>query len=176
MLRRVVQLGFLLLVLIGVYVLQSHCELWCPMGGVESLYSYIHDGSTPCSIGVSNFFILAGVLAATLLMRRCFCSYACPIGTISEWLHVLACRLKIRTVSIPEQIDRPLRLLKYVVLFVILYFTYKTGELVFRGYDPCYALIGRHGEDITIWAYVICGIIIVVSVARSMPAVTPAEL
>ena len=42
-------------------------------------------------------------------------------------------------------------------------------ELVFRGYDPCYALISRHGEDITFWAYAVAGAILLTSLVISMP-------
>jgi ferredoxin len=60
-------------------------------------------------------------------------------------------------------------MLKYLVAAVILYLTWKTGELVFRAVDPCYALLSRHGEDITVWAYVISAILIVASLFVSLP-------
>jgi NAD-dependent dihydropyrimidine dehydrogenase PreA subunit len=50
-----------------------------------------------------------------------------------------------------------------------LYFTWRTGELVFRGYDPCYALISRHGEEITFWAYTVSGGIVVASLTLALP-------
>ena len=55
--------------------------------------------------------------------------------------------------------DRALALLKYPLLALILVATWRAGELVFRGYDPCYALLSRHGADITVWAYVVAGAI-----------------
>ena len=78
--------SFLLLVLVGVYLVGANCELWCPFGGVEALCTYVADGDMLCSLGTANFFILGGVLLMTLLLRRAFCGYMCPIGTISEWL------------------------------------------------------------------------------------------
>jgi Pyruvate/2-oxoacid:ferredoxin oxidoreductase delta subunit len=66
-------------------------------------------------------------------------------------------------------VDRWLSLLKYPILVIILVFTYRTAELVFRGYDPCYALISRHGQDITHWAYVVTGVILVASLMIVMP-------
>ncbi|MFT3789053.1 MAG: 4Fe-4S dicluster domain-containing protein [Tepidisphaeraceae bacterium] len=45
----------------------------------------------------------------------------------------------------------------------------RAAELVFRAVDPCYALIGRHGEDITFWAYVVCGVIVLGSMLVSVP-------
>ena len=53
-----------------------------------------------------------------------------------------------------------LSVLKYGVLAIVLVLTYRAGELIFRGFDPCYALLSRHGEDITFWAYVASGAIV----------------
>jgi len=167
--RRVVQLGFLALVLVGVFALGANCERWCPFGGVEALYTYADEGNMLCSLGTSNFFILGGVLAMTLLVRRAFCAYACPIGTISEWLGAAGRRLRIPRVSVPPKLDRVLALLKYVVLAVILWLTWQAGELIFRGFDPCYALISRHGTDIKYWAYVVAGAIALASLFVMLP-------
>ena len=167
--RRTVQFGFLALVLVGVFALKANCERWCPFGGVEALYTYAADGDMLCSLGTSNFFLLGGVLAMTLLLRRAFCGYVCPIGTISEWLHALGRRLRMPDVRVPHAADRVLSLLKYALSVVVLWLTWRAGELIFRGFDPCYALIGRHGEDITYWAYVVSGAIVVASLIISLP-------
>ncbi len=167
--RRTVQFGFLTLVLIGVFALNANCERWCPLGGVEALYTYAADGDMLCSLGTSNFFLLGGVAAMTLLVRRAFCGYVCPIGTISEWLHALGRRLRMPDLRVDHAADRVLSLLKYALLVVVLWLTWRAGELIFRGFDPCYALIGRHGEDITYWAYVVSGAIVVASLTVSLP-------
>jgi ferredoxin len=93
----------------------------------------------------------------------------CPLGAISEWLHGLGRRLGIPNIRVAHRADRVLALLKYVVLAAILTATWRAGELVFRGFDPCYALISRHGADITYWAYVVAGAI----AAASLVIVTP---
>jgi polyferredoxin len=167
--RRVVQFGFLALTVVGVFVFRGNAERWCPFGGIEALYTYATEGNLTCSLAVSNFYILAGVLIMTLLLRRAFCGYMCPIGTISEWLQRGAARLGVSPVRLPDRLDRRLSLLKYPVLAIILYFTYKASELVFRGYCPGYVLISRHGEDITFWAYVVAGGIIVGSLIVVVP-------
>jgi ferredoxin len=167
--RRCVQFGFLALTLVGVFVFQANCERWCPFGGVESIHGYVTEGNMVCSLAVSNFYILGGVLLMTLLLRRAFCGYMCPIGTISEWLRSIAKRLRIPEVRVPPAVDRVLSPLKYVVLAVILYTTWKAAELLFRAYDPCYALISRHGADITVWAYVVAGAIVLGSLIFSLP-------
>ncbi len=167
--RHIVQGCFLVLVLLGVFLLDANCERWCPFGGVEAIYTYAAEGNMLCSLGVSNFFILGGVLSATLLVRRAFCGYMCPIGAISEWIRIAASRFGLPAVAIAPRVDRVLSLLKYALLVVILVLTYRAGELIFRGFDPCYALISRHGEDITYWAYVVSGAIIAGSFLVMMP-------
>jgi len=167
--RRVVQFCFLVLVLGGVFAVGANCELWCPMGGVEAIYTYASEGNMPCSLGTSNFFILGGVLAMTVLLRRAFCGYICPLGTISEWLYGLGRRLHLPQLRVAGLPDRLLASLKYAVLAVIVILTWRSGELIFRGFDPCYALISRHGTDITYWAYVIAAAIALASLLIVVP-------
>ena len=167
--RRVIQFGFLVLTLVGVFVVKGNAERWCPFGGVEAIYTYVQEGNLVCSLGISNFYILGAVLLVTLLLRRAFCGYVCPIGAISEWLQAGAKRVGVKPAAVPYALDRGLAKLKYVVLAIILYFTWGYGELEFRVADPCYALISRHGEDITFWAYVVSGAIVVGSLFVLLP-------
>jgi polyferredoxin len=167
--RALTQLAFLALTIVAVYVIQGDAERWCPFGGIEALYSYATTGNFTCSLGISNFYILGGVLLMTLLLRRAFCGYVCPIGTISEWARRGAVRIGIPAIPVPNRLDRVLALLKYPVLIVILYITFRSGELLFRGFDPCYALISRHGKDITYWAYVVSGGILIGSLLIMLP-------
>jgi len=163
------QSGFLLLTVIGVFVIAGNAESWCPFGGIEALYTYLSEGTLPCSLAFSNFYILGAVVLMTLLLRRAFCGYVCPVGTISDWVQRTSAHWGVRPFAVPVLVDRSLSMLKYLVLGTVLFFTYRSAELVFRGFDPCYALISRHGEDITIWAYAIAGAIIVLSIVLTMP-------
>ncbi len=167
--RRTVQTVFLALVLLGAFAWRANCERWCPFGGVEAMASYLAEGDMLCSLGTSNFFILGGVLGMTLLLRRAFCGYMCPIGTLSEGLHVLGRKAGLPQARVGGPLDRGLSLSKYVLLAVVLWLTWKAGELIFRGFDPCYALISRHGADITVWAYVVSAAIAAASLFVSLP-------
>ncbi len=169
MIRRIVQLFFLVLTAAAVFLVGANAERWCPFGGVEALYTYLHEGNLTCSLAVSNFYILGAVLLSALLLRRVFCGYACPIGAISEWLQKGAEKLGIKSVRVPRRLDGFLSLLKYPILVVILYLTWAAGELIFRGFDPCYALLSRHGVDITFWAYVAAGGIALFSLLITVP-------
>ncbi len=167
--RRLVQFAFVALTLIGVFVVKGNAEAYCPFGGVEAIYNYISEGNMLCSLGVSNLYVLGAVLLTAFLLRRAFCGYACPIGAMSEWLQAGMKRIGIRPVRVPYTLDRGLAVLKYVVLGIILYFTWSAAELEFRRADPCYALISRHGEDITYWAYIVAGAIVLASLFIVMP-------
>ncbi len=159
----------MLLTLVGVFLVGANAERWCPFGGVEALYTYLDEGNMTCSLAVSNFYILGAVLLSTILLRRVFCGYVCPIGALSEWLQKGAVKLGIKPAKVPRKLDGFLSLLKYPVLVVILYFTWRAGELIFRGFDPCYALISRHGEDITFWTYGVAGAVLIASVFLTIP-------
>jgi len=167
--RRFIQFAFLALVLAAVFVWRANAELWCPFGGVEAIFNYFTEGSMLCSLGVTNFYVLGGVIVMTLVVRRVFCGYLCPIGALSEWLHTLSTRLGVKTVHVPPNVDRLLSLLKYVVLAIVLWLTWQAGELIFRGFCPCYALISRHGTDITYWAYVAAAVTVFFSLIFTVP-------
>jgi len=167
--RTWLQTAFLALTVVGVFVFTGNAERWCPFGGVEALYTYLTEGTMTCSLAVSNFYILGAVLVLTLLLRRAFCGYMCPVGTISDWVQRMAARVGVRRWVVPRRVDRGASLLKYAVLAVVLWFTYRTAELVLRGFDPCYALISRHGEDITYWAYVVSAAILLASIVLTLP-------
>jgi polyferredoxin len=167
--RRVVQGGFLALALLGVFYFRANAESWCPFGGIEALYTYVHEGNLLCSLGISNFYVLAALLASVLVVRRAFCGYLCPIGTVSEWLRIASGRLGLPGLRIPAPLDHMLSLAKYLVLAAVLVATWRAGELLFRGYCPAYALVSRHGADITCWAYVVAGAIALVSLIVTMP-------
>jgi len=161
--RRLVQLGFLLLTLMGVFVVRGHAERWCPFGGLEAAYDYTRQGNLICSLGVSNFYVLAGLLVLSLLARRVFCGYACPIGTISEWLHIGARRLMRTAFRAAGEPAAAVWHVRHRVDRVL------AGELVLRGFDPCYALLSRHGTDITVWAYALSGAIALASLFIMLP-------
>jgi polyferredoxin len=167
--RNMMQLAALALVLVGVFVVKGNAERWCPFGGIEALYTFYKEGNMPCSLGVSNFYILGAVLGLTILYRKVFCSFLCPVGTISEWTGKLGAKLGIKPLSVNYRVDRVLGLLKFVVLAVILFYTYRAGELLFRGYDPCYAILSRHGEDITTMTYASLGLVLVGSLFITVP-------
>jgi len=93
----------------------------CPYGGVVTLWGYLSTGTFLRGTGASNLVLLALLLVAALLTGRAFCGWACPLGTVQEWLASLIRRLTGgRTAWLPirpsRKVDRALSWLKYGVL------------------------------------------------------------
>jgi polyferredoxin len=84
----------------------------------------------------------------------------CPVGALSEWFAGLG-KKKKWALEPPRRWDSILKWLRLPVLAAILFFTYRAGELVFRGYDPYYILFSFDGHDVEAWSYLILGIILV---------------
>ncbi|MHC4513874.1 MAG: 4Fe-4S binding protein [Planctomycetota bacterium] len=133
-------------------------EKWCPFGGIETTYLFFFYDTFSCSLGSSNLYVALFVLVLALLTRRSFCSYVCPVGALGEWSGKLRDKLLPgRRTVVPARLDAILRKIKYPLLVLILYFTFAQRELIFRAFDPFYALCSKHGEDITYWSYVVLG-------------------
>jgi polyferredoxin len=60
--------------------------------------------------------LLLLALATGLLAKKAFCSWVCPVGTLSELLASLSRRVLRRTLRLPRIVDLPLRSLKYLLL------------------------------------------------------------
>lgn len=67
-----------------------------------------------------------------------------------------------KDVELPEIVDKYLRYLKYVVLFVIIYFSFRETALVFDAYDPfsAFAHLGNEFEEL-IFAYSILAFVVI---------------
>jgi polyferredoxin len=69
----------------------------------------------------AGLFILLAILALGLLLKKAFCSWICPVGTLSEGLWLLGRKLFGRNFALPRWADLPLRGLKYVLLAFFLW-------------------------------------------------------
>lgn len=108
----------------------------CPFGGLESLYSVFAYGMFLQKIAWGSLVMLAATIIIAIVFRRAFCGYICPLGGIQEFFGWLGNKVFKKKLVIPPKIDKWLRYLKYVVLVLVLYLTYTTGQLIIRPYDP----------------------------------------
>jgi len=124
-------------------------EAYCPFGGVQALSSYFVNNSLACSMTSVQIVMGIVLLVIIVIVSKLFCSFICPIGSISEWLGKLGDKYQIRY-TITGLTDKLLRLLKYGLLFITVYFTVTSSELFCKKFDPYYALATGFDTDVSI--------------------------
>jgi len=90
-------------------------EGWLPLAGLMNFKCWVTTGRLPATHPAAMFLLVA-FLAIAFLFRRAFCSWLCPIGTLSEYLWQVGRRMLRRNLRLPRWLDLPLRSLKYVLL------------------------------------------------------------
>ena len=142
--RNSVQLGVLLVTLgIGfqffIYVLQASgpdtinvsrppgVEGFLPIGALLGWKLFftagIWDDVHPASMIILGFAVLI-----SFLLRKSFCGWFCPVGSLSEWLWKLGRKIFGKNYKIPYWVDIPLRSLKYVLLGFFIWAVYSMGQ------------------------------------------------
>lgn len=91
-------------------------EGFLPISALMGLIHWIYSG-TLNTIHPAGTMILIGFVAASFIMKKSFCSWMCPIGTLSESLWMLGQKLFKRNFTVWRWLDYPLRSLKYLLLF-----------------------------------------------------------
>jgi polyferredoxin len=61
-------------------------------------------------------FLFMAFLLMSLLLKKAFCAWLCPVGTLSEYLWKLGKRIFGRNLHLPRWVDIPLRGLKHLLL------------------------------------------------------------
>ncbi len=95
-------------------------EGWLPIAGLMNLKAFILTGRIP-GIHPAGMFLFIAFLAISILFRKAFCSWLCPIGTVSEMLWRVGRGLFGRTFKLPRWLDVTLRSLKYILLGLFLF-------------------------------------------------------
>jgi polyferredoxin len=137
-------------------------EAYCPFGGIENLYQFLTTGGYIRRIEPSAMIIAGALLVLTLLFSRGFCGWICPFGSLQEWLGLLGRKIFGKSYNPSGPWQRRLRYLKYVILAVIIGFTWHLGTLVFRPYDPFLAFfhLGQGFNEMP-WAYALLGVTLI---------------
>ena len=95
-------------------------EGWLPIASLMNLKVWLHTGGLP-RIHPAGVFILIAFLLMSWLARKSFCSWLCPVGTLSQYLERLGRKLFGRTFIPPRWLDIPLRSLKYILMTLFIY-------------------------------------------------------
>src|SRR5215469_12023771 len=90
-------------------------EGWLPIAGMMNFKYWLVTGRVPAMHPAAMFLLIAFVSIA-FLFRKGFCSWLCPVGTVSEFLWRAGRKLFRRNFRLPGWLDIPLRGLKYLLL------------------------------------------------------------
>jgi polyferredoxin len=106
-------------------------EGWLPIAALMNLKYLLLTGTVP-EVHAAGLFLFIAFLGITFAARKAFCSWLCPVGTISEWLWQGGREAFGRIFAAPKWLDIPLRGVKYLLMGFFLY-----------------AVLGMSAEDIT---------------------------
>ncbi len=94
-------------------------EAFLPISALASLRMFLYSGEY-ARIHPAGLTILLTAILISLLFRKGFCGWICPVGFISNLLERLGRRIKL-AICLPKWLDIPLRLIKYIGLAFFVY-------------------------------------------------------
>jgi polyferredoxin len=147
--RRVVQFGFLLLngflgiqFLLWVRYFETHgatmyvdrpagVDGWLPIAGLINMRYFLATRHIP-EVHPAALVLLVVFLASSMLLKKAFCSWLCPVGTLSEYLWKFGRKIFRHNLNVPRWLDLTLRGLKYLLLafFLFIVFTMPVDGLI----------------------------------------------
>ncbi len=112
-------------------------EGFLPISALMSLSFWIQTGMIN-NVHPASVFILLAIAVVSIFLKKAFCSWLCPIGTLSESLWMLGQRLFGWNLRVTPWLDYPLRSLKYLLLSYFAYsvFTMDANTLANFIYSP----------------------------------------
>lgn len=107
-------------------------EAFLPISAVVALKSWIANGIFD-RIHPAGLVIFLAAMSLSLLLKRAFCSWICPFGSLSEGLALLGRKLLKKNFVPPQGLDYLLRSLKYLLLgfFALFIFALMDGEAAY---------------------------------------------
>ena len=90
-----------------------------PIAGFMSLKYFLLTGIIE-PIHPAAMILFVAILMTSLLLKKGFCGWICPVGTVSQYLWMAGRRLFGRNFVIKKEIDIPLRAIKYIIMAIFL--------------------------------------------------------
>ncbi len=144
-------------------------EAFLPISALVSLKHFILTGVIN-RVHPSALIIFLLALFTALLVKKGFCAWICPIGTLSELLHRLYLKIFKQRLTVIRPLDRVLRSLKYLILgfFVWSVFVKMPGDAVVQFIQSPYHMFVdirmlNFFTQISITALIILGVLVVLS-------------
>ncbi len=107
------------------------------------------------------YILVSSILLSLFIAGRFYCGWLCPFGALSEFIS----RIPSRKWSIPEEIDRKWRRLKYLLLFFVTFLVLFTGVPEFGVYETYITLFSFNGTILQ-WTFVLLMILANLRVRR----------
>lgn len=95
-------------------------EGWLPIAGLMNLKYFLATGHVP-PIHPAAMFLLIAFLLMSVLAKKAFCAWLCPVGTLSEYLWKFGRKVFGRNLRTPRWLDIPLRGLRYLLMGFFVY-------------------------------------------------------
>jgi polyferredoxin len=108
-------------------------EGFLPISALISLKYWLLSG-TVNNVHPSGLFILLSIVAISIVLKKAFCSWLCPIGTLSESLWMLGQKLFKRNLRVHPWIDYPLRSVKYLLLLFFVWAIWNMSVVDLRAF------------------------------------------
>lgn len=93
----------------------SSVDAFLPIGGLMDFKYFIMTGIVE-PVHPSGFIMFAAILGVSLVMKKGFCGWICPVGTVSQYIWTAGEKLFSGNARITGFTDISLRSLKYVLL------------------------------------------------------------
>jgi polyferredoxin len=94
-------------------------DAFLPIGGLMAAKYFLFTGIVE-PVHPAGFFLFVGIVTSALVMKKGFCGWICPVGTISQLLWMAGEKLTRRRLVMPSRIDVPLRGVKYFLMFLFI--------------------------------------------------------
>ncbi len=116
-------------------------EGWLPVASLMNLKALLLTGRLP-KIHPAGTLLLIAFLATSWIFRKSFCSWLCPVGTVSQYLARFGRKLFGRNFRLPSPLDIPLRGLKYLFMALFLYAVIPMSVVAIRQFlDSPYGIV-----------------------------------
>ncbi len=155
---------------VGLYVPRpAGVEGWLPIAGLMNSKYLFTTGRVP-AVHPAAMYLFLGFLLMSVLLKKAFCSWLCPVGTLSEKLWKIGQLIFKRSFNLPAWLDVPLRVIKYLLLA---FFVWIIGGMSAEALDGFmaspYGIVAdvkmlNFFRDIGLTAAIVIGVLVVLSV------------
>jgi len=115
-------------------------EAYLPIGGLMGALDWLYQSVlNPVHPAATILFLL--FVGTSLLFRKAFCGWICPVGLLSEWLSRAGLLLFKRRVQFPRWLDMVLRGIKYFLLGFFLFAILKMSPAALHAF-----LVGPYNQ------------------------------